>query len=94
MTAKTKKTGLKIFISLLTFGLAVLFLFLDTFSFIENKLYDSRMKFASKYIEPSEEICFIALDQESLDWAQEEMGWAWPWPRSAYADIVNYFSTF
>lgn len=92
MTAKTKKTGLKIFISLLTFGLAVLFLFLDTFSFIENKLYDSRMKFASKYIEPSEEICFIALDQESLDWAQEEMGWAWPWPRSAYADIVNYFS--
>lgn len=74
------------------FGIACLLFFFDSFSFLELKSYDSRMKFASRFIEPSEEICFIALDQESLDWAKEEMGWNWPWPRSAYADIVNYFS--
>lgn len=68
------------------------FYFFDCFSFLENKTYDSRMKYASKFISPSEDICFIALDQESLDWGSEEMGWSWPWPRSAYGDIVNYFS--
>ena len=50
------------------------------------------MNIASQFIYPSEDICFIELDQASLDWASEEMGWAWPWPRSAYGDIVNYFT--
>ena len=77
---------------LLIFCVSVVLYFFDAFSFLELKSYDSRMKFAGKFTKPSEEICLILLDQESIDWAKEEMGWNWPWPRSAYGDIVNYFS--
>lgn len=82
----------KLLLLFFVFVIIFLFYFFNWFSFLEAKSYDSRMNFASKFISPSEEICFIALDQESLDWAQKELGWGWPWPRSAYADIVNYFT--
>ena len=65
---------------------------LGSFSWIENKTYDSRMKFSSKFLKPSEEISIILLDQESLDWAKEELNWSWPWPRESYAKIVDYFT--
>ena len=77
---------------ILIFSISVCFYFFDILSFFELKSYDSRMKFAGNFTKPSEEICLIILDQESIDWAKKEMGWNWPWPRSAYADIVKYFS--
>lgn len=58
----------------------------------ENMLYDSRMVKTASSHRPSEEIALVLLDQSSLDWAQRELGWSWPWPRSAYGDIVSYFS--
>lgn len=95
MQNKTQNKG-KIINSLtivfIVFFVYCLLYFFNFFSFLEAKTYDSRMKFAGKFTKPSEEICFIALDQESLNWGKEEMGWSWPWPRAAYADIVNYFS--
>lgn len=36
------------------------------------------------------DIRLILLDQKSLDWAAEELGIPWPWPRELYAHIVNY----
>ena len=65
--------------------------FFGGFDFLENKTYDFRtIKTASN--KTSEEISVILLDQNSLDWASSEMNWSWPWPRSAYADIVNFFN--
>lgn len=58
----------------------------------ENMLYDSRMVKTASSHRPSEEIALVLLDQSSLDWAQQELGWSWPWPRSAYGDIVSYFN--
>lgn len=64
--------------------------FSGLFSFLENKTFDSRTKFASSYSYPSQDICFITVDQESINWARREMGWGWPWPRAALGDIVKY----
>ena len=89
---QTTKTIFYIVFTLFIFTTFELFYHFNFFSFLENKSYDFRMNIASRFIYPSEDICFIELDQASLDWASEEMGWAWPWPRSAYGDIVNYFT--
>ncbi|WP_407425315.1 CHASE2 domain-containing protein [Treponema sp.] len=66
---------------------------LNVFKWAENKSYDSRMKFISRSTECSEQIALVLLDQESLDWAKNELGWSWPWPRKAYAEMVDYFSS-
>lgn len=72
--------------------IAVLFLALNILSYPENKVYDTMMKATAENTVPSDDIMLILLDQESLDWAQEELGWSWPWPRKAYADIVRYLA--
>jgi hypothetical protein len=61
------------------------------FEFLENKTYDFRTnKTVSN--KTSENLFVVLLDQNSLDWASSEMNWSWPWPRSAYGDIVNFFN--
>ena len=64
----------------------------NLFSFWENKSYDNRMLVTSEYVKSSDKICFIAVDQESIDWAKENKGWSWPWPRKAWGDIVRYMN--
>ncbi|GMO50910.1 MAG: adenylate/guanylate cyclase domain-containing protein [Treponemataceae bacterium] len=68
---------------------------------IELKSYDLRMQHTSsrgnifsaaqKLHSASETIAVVLVNQASIDWAQAERGWGWPWPRSAYADLVRYF---
>lgn len=65
---------------------------LSLFQRPENIWYDSRMVRTASSHGPSDEIAVVLLDQDSLDWAQQELGWSWPWPRSAYGDIVSYFN--
>lgn len=60
------------------------------FTFLENKTYDARMVYTSSHFMPSDDVCFIGIDQESLTRAQEERGWSWPWPREAYGMIAEY----
>ena len=38
----------------------------------------------------SPKIKLILLDQDSLDWAQKENGWGWPWPREVYSAISAF----
>jgi len=45
--------------------------------------------FCSREI-PSPQIKLILLDQASLDWAQREQGWGWPWPREVYGAISAF----
>ena len=37
-------------------------------------------------------ISFILIDETSINWAQENRGWTWPWPREAYAELVDFLS--
>ncbi|MDR2470848.1 MAG: CHASE2 domain-containing protein, partial [Treponema sp.] len=64
----------------------------DVFDYLEYKAYDFRVKLFADTYKPSDDIVVILLDQHSIDWANQEKGWGWPWPRMAYADIVNFMN--
>lgn len=49
-----------------------------------------RARFFSQRETLSPEIKLILLDQASLDWAQRENGWGWPWPREVYGAISAF----
>lgn len=91
MLQKNKKILKAAFSAVVVFVVLCCLAKLKVISVIETKTYDSRMKIASRHIEVSDEISVILLNQESLDWAKEERGWSWPWPREAYAQLVEYF---
>ena len=75
-------------IALSTFTVAVILNFLGVFTFFENKTYDIRMTNAAKYKNPCDQIAFICVDQESIDFASEQYGWSWPWPREGVSSGV------
>jgi len=95
--AGKKKIGKK-FTAVIIFGLVFLLItglhLIGVFHFLEYKSYDMRVRFwaDSIYSRPSDEIAVILLEQDSIDWAQKERGWGWPWPRQAYAEIVDYMN--
>ncbi len=60
---------------------------LDTW---EAKTWDWRASVMAKPGEATDDIRLVMLDQNSLDWAEKEMGLTWPWPREIYGAIVNY----
>src|SRR5574344_1883841 len=62
------------------------------FTWTDSKSYDNRMMRTASYIQPSEKIAVVLLDQDSLDWAKTEKKWGWPWPRSSYGVLVDYFN--
>ncbi len=49
-----------------------------------------RARFFSQRETLSPEIKLILLDQASLDWAQNENDWGWPWPREVYGAISAF----
>jgi len=51
-----------------------------------------RARFFSQRESLSQEVKLILLDQESLDWAQRENDWGWPWPREVYSAISAFLS--
>ena len=62
------------------------------FKGLELKTWDWR---ASRFAQPGENtsnICLILVDQPSIDWAVQENGWPWPWPRTAYGAIVDFLN--
>jgi len=92
-----KKIGKKLtalIITFLVFFVIVCLHLLGVFKYLEYKSYDLRIRFwaDSSFSRPSDEIVVILLEQDSLDWAQKERGWGWPWPRQAYAEIVDYMN--
>lgn len=64
--------------------------FAGIFTSLENKLYDWRMKSSSKKFAVSDDFCYIGIDQDSINSANREKKWGWPWPRSSYAEIVDF----
>ena len=95
--AKRKKIGKRItavIITGLVFLVIACFHLLGVFNFLEFKSYDMRVRFwaDSRQSGGSDDIILIYLDQDSIDWAQKERGWGWPWPRQAYAELVDYMN--
>lgn len=89
---KIKKAWVLSIIVAVVFGITCLLYFTGILDWSENKAYDHRISFTSKFIDTSDEITVVLLDQESLNWAKEEFGWGWPWPREAYAKMLDFFN--
>ena len=79
-------------VALICFAITIVLQLTGVFTFFENKTYDRRMIFASKYKTACDEISFIIVDQASIDWAKENYGWGWPWPREAYGKMIDFIS--
>jgi len=56
----------------------------------EAKSWDWRVSLLAKPGQATNDICLILLDQNSLDWALQENGLTWPWPREVYGAIVAF----
>ncbi|MBQ5632950.1 MAG: CHASE2 domain-containing protein, partial [Treponema sp.] len=89
---KLNQTIYAIIFSTISFALGTILFCRGTFNFLENKIYDNRMIVTSHLSQPSDDICFIGIDQESINVALKEKNWSWPWPRSAYGQIVDYMN--
>ncbi len=87
-----KKITRILIILIAVFAITVLFHFFGLFTRAEFLFYDSRMRKTANKFSASDEIVLLLLDQNSLDYASEVRGWSWPWPREAYAEIVDFLS--
>ena len=56
----------------------------------EARTWDWRASVLAKPGKATDQIRLILLDQESLDWAKEQAGLTWPWPREMYSAIVDF----
>lgn len=93
MKIKNIKIWKRAVISALICALLTLFIYLTgLFTAFENKTYDQRMFFSSRFISPNDNIVLITVDQQSIDWAAETYGYSWPWPREAYAHVIDFLS--
>jgi len=92
--SKIEKKIAVLIITVLVFTVISCLHLLGVFHYLENKSYDFRVRFwaNSIYSRPSDDIVLIVIDQDSIDWAQSERGWGWPWPRQAYAEIVSFMN--
>ncbi|MDR0602125.1 MAG: adenylate/guanylate cyclase domain-containing protein [Treponema sp.] len=79
-------------IAALIFAALLLLYFGGIFNYLEYKTYDFRVRIMAHYSRPSDNVVIMLVDQESIDWAQANRGWSWPWPRTAYAEIVEYMA--
>ncbi|MFP4705666.1 MAG: CHASE2 domain-containing protein, partial [Spirochaetaceae bacterium] len=54
--------------------------------------YDWRTRIVARERPPAEsEVVLVMVDEESLDWALEEFGYGWPWPREIWGAMLQYF---
>ncbi|MDR0452379.1 MAG: CHASE2 domain-containing protein, partial [Treponema sp.] len=66
--------------------------YFGVFEYLEFKTYDFRVRLLAGTTRPSDDILVIILNQDSIDWANRERGWSWPWPRKAYAEFIDYMN--
>ena len=88
----TNKKLTALIVTAVVFVVISVFHLLGVFHYLEYKSYDLRVRLTAEYTRPSDDIILILLRQDCLDWALRERGWGWPWPRQAYAEILDYMS--
>ncbi|MBP1711368.1 MAG: adenylate/guanylate cyclase with Chase sensor, partial [Deltaproteobacteria bacterium] len=69
---------------------AFLFFFPGWLDRWEAKTWDWRVNILAKPSPATQKIRLILLDQNSLDWAKDENGLSWPWPREVYGTIIQF----
>ena len=60
--------------------------------FAEFRVYDLKINFFTRFFTRprSQDITIVLMQQACLDWGQATRGWGWPWPREAYAQLLDY----
>lgn len=69
--------------------LALLLWFSGLLQGIEARTFDLRANLFAKPSAASGSIVLVAVDQESLDWVDENMGIVWPWPRELFSAVID-----
>ena len=87
-----KKRGLQLATVVIVFVVCIFFSQSHISDTFEYKLYDYYLNITADRGNPSDNIVLVLLDQESLNWAQNERNWSWPWPRNAYGELLEFFS--
>jgi len=88
--SKYKKTS--IFIIVLTAVLTTMALqSLHFFSRIESASFDHRVGFARSNTAIHDDVVIVLIDEKSLQDMSGQLG-RFPWPRSAYRDIIDFFA--
>ena len=90
---KINKKAAAPIITVIVFAFVALLHLSGAFDYLENRSYDLRVRFFAPRLRPSDDIVLVIVDQTSIDWAQQERGWGWPWPRAAYAEMLEHMST-
>jgi len=57
---------------------------------LELVTWDVRQRSLAVPAPPEVPIRLILIDQASLDWARDQAGTPWPWPREFYSAIINF----
>lgn len=70
--------------------IALLFFFPGWLDRWEAKTWDWRVNMLARPSAATPKIRLILLDQNSLDWAKDENGLSWPWPREVYGTIIQF----
>jgi len=91
-SSKYHKNMAALFIILALSGVLIASHLTGILDYVEYKTYDFRINLFAASSRRSEDIIVVLLDQNSLDWAQSERGWGWPWPRAAYAEFIDYMN--
>jgi adenylate cyclase len=71
-------------------GIAILLWLGGALDRFEYSTWAWRVAFFAPRRTPAADVAVILLDQASLDWGSRELGWAWPWPREAYAPLLDF----
>ena len=87
---KVNKKTATLVISIAVFVSVGLLHLAGAFGYLENRSYDMRVRFFAPFLRPSHDIVIVLVDQASIDWAQRERGWGWPWQRAAYAEMLEH----
>jgi len=78
------------FIGLASAAAALLLWQTGLFKTWEAKTWDWRVRIMAHPGRYTDRIKLILLDQNSLDWAEQENGLSWPWPREIYTPIIDF----
>lgn len=89
-TSLLKKLALGLIAGIVGASLAFLLFLPGWLDVWEAKTWDWRVNAMAKPAKTSDNIRLILLDQNSLDWAKEENGLSWPWPREVYNAIIQF----
>ncbi len=90
MSRRLKKILAGLIVGLLGTALALGARSLGWLDVPENLTYDLRVRALARSGAATDRIRLVLLDQKSLDWAKESFGLGWPWPRQAYAPLVDF----